>query len=205
MEGEDKGAIRVMDDLAELLDRVTSDAEVVQQPAVEEKGRERWFPLGRDALVSSTPQTLARAHELESDTYRGFPDKVEGDSEEDAIHGQDVYVRTESADLSSSDLVSVPHDDDSGDNLFHDDLVAQSTEQAAPREHRLHTDYDIQGLFSDVKIPSEDYLSNLGEDGQPYGIRDRALTLRDIQAERVANSFYRVDPDKSLDDYVPEH
>eukprot|EP00960_Hanusia_phi_P076892 768626-Hanusia_phi.AAC.10 len=114
---------------------------------------------------------------------------VEGDSERDALHGQDVFVRASNEALQSSDLVSSPQDQEeaSGDQWLHDDLVvgtvesplplrpppdssafllvlvisrvhlflqAQTTQQASPKEHRPHTDYDVQGLFSDVRACS---------------------------------------------------
>lgn len=132
----------------------------------------KFFPFGRDEIVDAkhsvaVPQLVKRPDD--QSTSGMFSDVEEPDSEEDALRVVDEYV----AEIPPKEVNAEQAGVGNGvADAFPDDIVPQQSVQMQPRNHKEHTDYDLQGRFSDLLVPSSDYDSRLGEDTSPAGLQD---------------------------------
>ena len=190
LRGEETSFIAAVDDGLYELGEDTGD-EVVPVPAqpVKESATLRWLPFGRDDLVAQAPTAQVSAHfnAASDETYTTFPDRIAPDSDQAAFAGTDVEVPQPPA----SARIEPPEDfiqNGTGagghwdaafalQDFMDDEYVAQQSVAANPPPHRLHTDFDLQGLLPDVAVPGSEYLASLGEDSQPYGIVDNDLPV----------------------------
>jgi hypothetical protein len=190
LRGEETSFIAAVDDGLYELGEDTGDDEVpVPTEPVKESATLRWLPFGRDELVEQAPTAQVTAHfnAASDETYTTFPDRIAPDSDQAAFEGTDVEVLQPPA----SARIEPPQDfiqNGTGagghwdaafalQDFMDDDYVAQQSVAANPPPHRIHTDFDLQGLLPDVAVPGSEYLASLGEDSQPNGIVDNDLPV----------------------------
>ena len=190
LRGEETSVVAAIDHaLHELGEDVGDEEVVVPSTPVKESATLRWLPFGRDELVEQAPTAHVKAHlnPAADETYTTFPDRIAPDSEQAAFGGTDVEVPQPSASARIEPPAGFITDGTGAgghwdaefalQDFMDDQYVAQQSVAANPPTHRIHTDFDLQGLLPDVAVPGSEYLANLGEDSRPNGIVDNDLPV----------------------------
>ena len=162
-----------MDALAQDIADSWSDKINPQLPDNPSEATSKFFPFGRDEVVNVQPtveESPRSATKPEIFSGAGlFSDEEEPDSEGDALRVVDDYVDVKPPTETTAQQAGI---DNGVADAFPDEIVPQITDESQPRNHREHTDYDLQGHFSDWIVPSDAYDSKLGEDTSPIGLQD---------------------------------
>ena len=183
----------------------------VQQPLPTRSSAEgKFFPFGRDEVVPTAAERLAipppASRRTDSFDAMGLLSDVdEGNDDLHALRVEDeeVPVRPPVA-TEVAGLAGLSGGDDGiMSELFPDDIAQQGTRESAPRGHRQHTDYDLQGFAPDLLVPAPQYDSALGEDLAPAGLEDAAVRVGRVHETAAApDPFEGLVPDQWLDSVV---